>query len=226
MRILLMQKDAALAGWLKQRLIEDNYEVEVAPDTSQAMSLLTDGEFDLVVLDMDPKADLCVVSEIRMRKAGPPTLLLAAETNPSDRVKALDAGADDYMPKPFYYSELSARIRALLRRRYTPPTATVLELGDLKLDRINRTVSRGSRKIELTPKEFSLLEFLMRRPFQAVPREQIAKQAWVPDGGEQTANVVDVYICYLRKKIDFGAETPLIQTVRGLGYRLGTQASA
>jgi DNA-binding response OmpR family regulator len=221
MRALLVEDDVPLAEFLSQRLRDDQFVVDVANDGTQAKQLLDDQPFDLVILDLNLPGipGFEVLRYIRLKKADLPVLVLTGAASVEDRVRGLNAGADDYLVKPFSYAELLARIGALLRRGGAP-MRPVLKVGDLELNRIERTVQRGGRSIELTPKEFSLLEFLMQNVGLHVTRNMIVEQVWKLSGDTMT-NVVDVYINYLRRKIDTDSDTPLIRTIRGIGYQIG-----
>jgi len=181
-------------------------------------------DYDLVVLDLNlPGVDgLSILKSLRQRKANLPVMILTARSRVEDRVQCLDSGADDYLAKPFSFSELSARIRALLRRSRLP-SESVLAVEDLKLDRVERRVTRGSRVIELTSKEFALLEYLMRNAGRRVTRAMIIEHVWNLSFDSST-NLVDVYINYLRRKVDDGAPQKLIHTIRGVGYELSGRA--
>ncbi len=220
MRILVVEDDAPLAGFVRKGLEEEHYAVDVASDGEQGRAMAEDFSYDLMVLDLNlPKMDgLTLLQYVRPGKPDLPVLVLTARSRVEDRVQALNAGADDCLNKPFSYTELSARVRALLRRG-RPATESVLRVSDLTLDRIERRVERGSRKIELTSKEFALLEYLMRNSGRRVTRSMIIEHVWNIDFDTRT-NVVDVYINYLRKKIDDGFDHKLIRTVRGVGYEL------
>lgn len=222
MRILIIEDDTPLADFLKQQLQADNFSVDVSPDTAEGRRLLESQSYDLVILDLGaprPRG-LDLLREVRAQKPDVLILVLGGGGAAEDRVIALDGGADDYITKPFSYAELCARVRALLRRSNSP-AKVVLKVEDLELDRIGRTVRRAGCAIDLTQKEFALLEFLMQRPLQPVSRGVITEQAWKLAGSDRVTNVVDVYINYLRKKIDSGFERPLIRTVRGVGYQIG-----
>ncbi len=187
----------------------------------EAESLVGEADFDLVILDLVlPKIDgLEVLKEIRVHKPSLPVLILSGLARVEDRVKGLDLGADDYLTKPFSFSELSARVRTLLRR--TPiGSGVILRVEDLELDRVERAVRRAGRRIELTPREFALLEYLMRNAGRCVTRAMIVEHVWNFSFDTMT-NVVDVYINYLRKKVDQDAANRLIHTVRAVGYQLG-----
>jgi DNA-binding response OmpR family regulator len=221
MRVLAVEEDEMLADYLRGRLSEDNFEVHVAANATEAQRLLDTEEYAVMVLDLSlPEgAGIHVLREARAKRPDLVIIVLASGGTPEDAVKGLDAGADDYLAKPFSYAELAAHIRALLRRRSSPAQVR-LTVEDLVLDRIARTVQRGRHRIDLTQKEFALLEFLMERPFQPVPRSLITEQAWELET-EKPTNLVDVYINYLRKKIDAGFDRPLIRTIRGVGYQIG-----
>ncbi len=221
MRILVVEDDKAVAGFLKKGLEAEQYAVDIASDGEEARFMAEEFDYDLVVLDLNlPRVDgFEVLSQIRAKKSSLPILVLTARVLVKDRVNGLDRGADDYLTKPFSFSELSARVRALLRRSGRP-SELVLRIGDLEMDRVERTVKRGGRRIELTPKEFALLEYLMRNVGRRVTRTMIVEHVWNLSFDTMT-NVVDVYINYLRKKVDEGFDHKLIQTIRGVGYQLG-----
>jgi len=221
MRILMVEDHAPLAFFLNEELKNDHLPVDIAANSGAAKRLLESNTYDLVILDLStPLAErLEMLREFREAQPDMHIFLLTDSPEIQDRVRILDAGADDCLGKPFYYAELAARVRAILRRSGNP-TKIVLKVEDLELDRIGRTARRGTCPIPLTQKEFELLEFLMRRPLQPVSRKVITEQAWKLDG-EATTNVVDVYINYLRKKVDSGFERPLIRTIRGVGYQIG-----
>lgn len=221
MRILVAEDDAPLADLLRQRLVQEHFAVQLASNGNDAQRLAIDQTFDLVILDLNlpGTGGLDVLRSIRCSKPDLPVVVVTGSSVVEERVKGLDAGADDYLAKPFAFAELAARIRAVLRRGNRPANA-VLMVADLALDRVTRTVHRSGHAIELSPKEFALLEFLMRYAGQPVTRATIVEQVWKLNFGTAT-NVVDVYINYLRRKLDTGAGHPLIRTVRGVGYQLG-----
>ena len=223
MRILVVEDDKAVASFVKRGLESEQYAVDVAGDGEEAQVLIEAASFDLIILDLVlPKVDgLEVLKQIRSRKPSPPVLILSGRARVEDRVKGLDLGADDYLAKPFSFSELSARVRALLRRN---PSSLdiILRVDDLELDRAERLVRRAGRRIDLTPREFALLEYLMRNAGRPVTRAMIIEHVWNFSFDTMT-NVVDVYINYLRKKVDQGFEHKLIHTVRNVGYVLGTR---
>jgi heavy metal response regulator len=221
MRILIVEDEAGVAGFLEQGLTETGYVVNVARDGSDGLEYALAYEYDAIVLDiMLPKMNgLEVLRELREKRVKTPVLLLTARERVDDRVRGLDLGADDYLVKPFAFPELLARLRALLRR---PPlqTGNLLRMDDLTMDIAQRAVQRAGKTIELSPREFSLLELLLRHPNQVLTRTQILEHVWNFDYYSDT-NVVDVYIGYLRRKIDHDFTRPLIQTIRGVGFRLG-----
>jgi two-component system, OmpR family, copper resistance phosphate regulon response regulator CusR len=220
MRILIAEDDAALARFVSQGLEAEHYQVDISSDGEQARNAANDFDYDMVILDLNlPKLDgVSILRQLRLKKPTLPVLILTQRTRVEDRVQCLDTGADDYLAKPFSYSELSARIRALIRRSHLP-SESVLVIDDLKLDRVEHRVERASRRIELTSKEFSLLEYLMRNTGRRVTRAMIIEHVWNLTF-DTTTNVVDVYINYLRRKIDDGHPRKLIHTVRGVGYEL------
>lgn len=224
MRILIAEDDEALAKFVRQGLEGEQYNVDVFPDGEQARSAATEIEYDVVILDLNlPKLDgVSVLRYLRLKKPTLPVLVLTQRTRVEDRVQCLDTGADDYLAKPFSFSELSARIRALVRRSHLPSEA-VLTVADLKLDRVQRIVERAGKRIDLTTKEFALLEFLMRNAGRSITRSMIIEHVWNLTF-DTTTNVVDVYINYLRRKIDDGHSTKLIHTARGVGYGLSAPA--
>ena len=224
MKILIAEDDEALARFVRQGLEGEQYTVDVVADGEQARAAANEVEYDVVVLDLNlPKLDgFSVLRQLRLKRPTVPVLVLTQRTRVEDRVQCLDTGADDYLGKPFSFSELSARIRALLRRSHLP-SESVLTVGDLKLDRVEHRVERAGRRIELTTKEFALLEYLMRNVTRQVTRSMIIEHVWNLTF-DTTTNVVDVYINYLRRKIDDGHPIKLIHTVRGVGYELSCAA--
>ena len=219
MRILVVEDEKKVASFIKRGLEAANYSVDVEYDGEAGLNRLLQGGYDLVILDvMLPKLDgLSLMKQIRQRQVNTPVLLLTARVTVADRVMGLDLGADDYLTKPFAFEELLARVRVLLRRGAAAPA--VLAVADLRLDPVTREVTRGNQRIDLTAKEFALLEFLLRRQDQVLNRAVIAQNVWGVNYDTFT-NVIDVYVNYLRKKIDSGFEPKLIHTVRGVGYVL------
>jgi DNA-binding response OmpR family regulator len=226
MRVLIAEDDAALAKFVSQGLEAEHYTVDVYSDGEQAGAAAHEIDYDLIILDLNlPKLDgVSVLRQLRAKKPTLPVLVLTQRSRVEDRVQCLDTGADDYLPKPFSFSELSARIRALLRRSHLP-SQSVLAIDDLKLDRIEHRVERSGRRIDLTAKEFALLEYLMRNSGRCVTRAMIIEHVWNLTF-DTTTNVVDVYINYLRRKVDDGHVTKLIRTVRGVGYELNGSPEA
>jgi len=224
MRVLIAEDDEALARFVRQGLEAEHYTVDVQPDGERARAAATEVEYDVVILDLNlPKLDgVSVLRHLRSKKPSVPVLVLTQRTRVEDRVQCLDNGADDYLAKPFSFSELSARIRALVRRSHLP-SETVLLVADLRIDRVQRLVERAGRRIDLTAKEFSLLEYLMLNIGRRVTRSMIIEHVWNLTF-DTTTNVVDVYINYLRRKIDDGHPMKLIHTVRGVGYELSGPA--
>ncbi len=202
MRILIAEDDAALAGFVRQGLQAEHYTVDVAEDGEQARTMGSEVDYDLVILDLGlPRMDgVNVLRHLRLKRPSLPVLVLTLRTRVEDRVQCLDTGADDYLPKPFSFSELSARIRALLRRSHLP-SESVLVVEDLKLDRVEHRAERAGRRIELTTKEFSLLEYLMRNAGRRVSRAMIIEHVWNLTF-DTTTNVVDVYINYASSQVD------------------------
>ncbi|MGA2005081.1 MAG: response regulator transcription factor [Terriglobales bacterium] len=223
MRILVVEDDLALASYIQKGLVAEHHAVDTAADGEQGRSMAIGIDYDLVVLDLNlPKVDgLSVLRGLRQRKASLPVMILTARSKVEDRVQCLDSGADDYLAKPFSFLELSARARALLRRSHLP-SESVLKVRDLNLDRIERRVERGGRPIELTTKEFALLEYMMRNAGRRLTRAMIIEHVWNLTF-DSTTNVVDVYINYLRRKVDDGFPIALIHTVRGVGYQLSAE---
>lgn len=221
MRILVAEDDAPLAQFLHQRLHEEQFGVELVLEAGEAQRLAAEKPVDLAILDLNANGHdpLAVLREIRSKKPDLPVIMVAGANAPEERVRLLDAGADDSLGKPFNFAELAARIRAVLRRG-SRPAQSVLRIADLEVDRVAHAVQRAGRSIELSPKEFALLEFLMRHEGQAVTRTTIVEQVWKLHFDTMT-NVVDVYINYLRRKIDSGFDRHLIRTIRGVGYQIG-----
>jgi len=219
MRILVVEDEKRIADFLSRGLESAGYAIDVAHDGSRAIELVHAAEYDLVILDLGlPDMDgLSVLQKVRNRKVSPPVLILSARGAVDERVRGLEGGADDYLVKPFAFVELLARVRVLLRRGQ--PTPERLQVGDLTLDCIRRKVTRAGENIELAPKEFSILEYLMRNRGRPLSRTMIVEHVWDMDYDGLT-NIVDVYIRHLRSKIDDKWPQKMIQTVRGIGYLL------
>jgi DNA-binding response OmpR family regulator len=222
MRVLVVEDERRLASIIKRGLIEEGYAVDAVYDGEEAQYMAETTTYDIIVLDiMLPKKDgIAVCKDLRARKINTPILMLTARDSVEDRVKGLDSGADDYVIKPFAFSELLARIRALLRRESLSKTPKI-QVGELLLDTLTREAWRGERKIDLTTKEYSILEYFMSHPNIVITRTMLEENAWDYEY-DSMSNIIDVYIRRLRRKIDGEAEDSLIQTVRGAGYRLKT----
>jgi len=219
MRILVVEDEKRIQDFLSRGLENAGYAVDVAGDGNTAIERVHSTEYDLIILDlMLPDTDgLSVLQKIRNRKTSPPVLILSARDAVDDRVKGLELGADDYLTKPFAFVELLARVRALMRRGQ--PTPERLQVGELALDCIRRKVTRNNENVELAPKEFSILEYMMRNRGRPLSRTMIVEHVWDMDYDGLT-NIVDVYIRHLRSKIDDKWPLKMIQTVRGIGYML------
>jgi two-component system copper resistance phosphate regulon response regulator CusR len=224
MRILVVEDERKVAAFVRQGLVEEGHVVEIAVDGAAALDAVADGPpYDLVVLDvMLPKRDgVSVLKSLRAQKIQTPVLLLTARDGVADKVAGLDAGADDYLAKPFAFEEFLARVRALLRRgrgRAEP----VLRVADLSLDPATRAVLRGRRRISLTAREYALLEYFLRNTGRVLTRPMITQHVWGMDWDPGT-NIVDVYVGYLRRKVDAEGEPRLLQTLRGAGYLLSAE---
>jgi two-component system, OmpR family, copper resistance phosphate regulon response regulator CusR len=223
MRILVVEDEPAAAAVLAKGLREHAYAVDVAADGDAALEQISVNDYDLIILDvLLPGIDgLEVCAQLRAAGASVPILMLTARSEPDQRVEGLDAGADDYLPKPYHFPELLARVRALLRRGPALASA-ILSAGDLTIDTRGRRVERAGRAIQLTTKEFALLEYLVRRQGEVVGRADIAEHVW-DDSYDPMSNLIEVYIQRLRRKIDDGHAVRLIHTRRGAGYSLDTR---
>jgi heavy metal response regulator len=223
MRLLIIEDEKKVARFIKKGLEEEGYAVDLAFDGEEGLAMVLDQVHDLIILDIAlPKIDgLQVLKKMRERNIRTPVLLLTVRATIEDKVLGLDSGADDYLTKPFVFQELLARIRALLRRKPEagPP---LLRVDNLVLDPARHLVTRGGEKIDLTSKEFALLEYLMRNAGRVLTRAMISEHVWDYDFDTET-NVIDVYVNYLRRKIDSGGEKKLIHTVRGSGYVLKSE---
>jgi DNA-binding response OmpR family regulator len=220
MRILVVDDDRRLTAVIKRGLLEEAYAVDLAYDGEEGEYMAEVNPYDLIILDimLPGKDGIEVCRELRTKKVNTPILMLTAKDTVEDRVKGLDTGADDYLVKPFAFNELLARVRAMLRREGMSKSPE-LHVGALMLNTLTRQVWRGQRAIELTTKEYVILEYFMRHPNVVVTRTMIEEHAWDYDF-DSLSNLVDVYIRRLRRKIDGEGEDSLIQTVRGAGYRL------
>ncbi|OLA95330.1 MAG: DNA-binding response regulator [Candidatus Rokubacteria bacterium 13_2_20CM_69_15_2] len=226
MRLLLIEDDRKAARLLAKGLQEEGFVVDVAPTGEDGEEKAAVNEYDLIVLDwlLPGKDGLAVCRALRERRSSIPILMLTARDSVADRVSGLSTGADDYLTKPFAFDELLARIRALLRRSRVAQPA-VLRVADLTLDPTTRRVTRGDGPVTLTPREYAILEALMRNAGEVVSRTRLAERVW-DDASEVLDNLLDVHVSHLRNKIDHGASVPLIHTIRGVGYRLGPPDSA
>ncbi len=220
MHVLVVEDDARLGRLMKRVMEEEAHVVELQHDGRIGLEFAQTGPYDVIVLDlMLPSMDgIEVCRQLRAAQVDTPVLMLTARTEVDDRVRGLDAGADDYLAKPFSFAELLARVRALGRRRPLI-AAEILSVEDLRLDPVRHFVVRGHEEIELTPKEFALLEYLMRHEGQVLSRQQLLDHVW-GYSFSPLSNVVDIYIHYLRNKVDGRSDRKLIRTVRGLGYKL------
>jgi len=221
MHILVIEDDEKAASYMVKGLAESGYVVDHANNGRDGLFLATSGNFDALIVDrMLPGLDgISVIQALRAAKITTPILILSALGQVDDRVNGLRAGADDYLTKPFAFSELLARLEALLRRRSEQKAQTHLQVGDLEMDLLARTVKRAGRQIELQPREFRLLEYLMRHAGQVVTRTMLLESVWDYHFDPQT-NVIDVHMSRLRQKIDKNFDKPLLHTVRGAGYSL------
>lgn len=220
MRMLLVEDEKKIANFIERGLKEENYVVDVVYDGEKALFLAEINPYDLIVLDimLPGKDGITVCRELRSKKIDVPVLMLTAKDRLGDKVLGLDAGADDYLTKPFAFEEFLARVRALLRRERIDKTTT-LKVADLELDQLTHKVKRAGKEIILTSREYALLEYLMLNAHQVVTRTMISEHVWHEDFDSFT-NVIDVYINYLRNKIDQGFKKQLINTLRGRGYTL------
>lgn len=218
MRILLVDDEPKVSDFIREGLASEHFAVDVAPDGQRALALARATTYDLLILDvMLPDIDgFEVCSQIRRLGQNMPILMLSARSLVDDRVRGLNTGADDYLTKPFEFSELSARVRALLRR-HRDAALTPLTVGNLTLDPVTRLVKRGDRRVDLTVKEFALLEYLMRNAGHVVTRPMIAEHVW-DFTWDRLTNVIDVFINHLRRKIELPGEPRLVHAVRGAGY--------
>ncbi len=220
MRILLVEDEKRLAGFIQRGLKEEHFAVDVAHDGEKGIEMAQVNAYDLVILDlMLPEKDgLTICRELRARKIDVPILMLTAKSSAKDKALGLNTGADDYLGKPFEFEEFLARVNALLRRNRAEKT-TLLKVADLELDQQTHKVKRAGKEIELTSREYALLEYLMLHGGQIVTRTMISEHVW-DESFDTFTNVIDVYVNYLRNKIDKGFDKILIHTIRGTGYML------
>jgi len=220
MRILLIEDEVKMSGFIKRGLVAERYAVDAARDGQSGLELATTYQYDLIVLDlMLPELDGSeVLRRLRRHNSAVPVLILSARDALQDKVTNLELGADDYITKPFAFAELLVRVKALMRRGPVNRASTV-RIGDLELDRLTQQVKRGGRRIELTSKEYSLLEYLMTNAGRVLSRNMIIEHVW-DQSFDGITNIVDVYIRHLRNKVDNGHEPKLLRTVRGVGYSI------
>jgi DNA-binding response OmpR family regulator len=223
MRLLIIEDEHKIANSIKKGLEQESFAVDVSYQGSDGYDLASSEDYDVIILDiMLPDLDgISICQKLRSQQIHTPILMLTAKGQLDDKVNGLNAGADDYLTKPFAFEELLARVRALIRRPKTT-TSTQLTVADLTLDPLNYSVTRANKEVVLTSKEYALLEYLMRHPNQTLTKEQIIAHVWDYDA-DVLLNTVEVYIGYLRQKIDraYPQKPPLINTIRGFGYRLG-----
>jgi heavy metal response regulator len=218
MKILVVEDEERIAHFIQKGLQEEGHAVDLSYDGEDGSFLAEVNDYDLIILDlMLPKKNgIVVCREIRGRGVATPVLMLTARDTVEDKVRGLDAGADDYLAKPFAFEELLARVRALLRRR-SESKSPVLKMADLELDPMSRRVNRSGKPVRLTTKEYALLEYLMRNPNKVLSRTLIGEHVWDMNFDPES-NVIDVYVSHLRSKVDKGFDPPLIHTLRGQGY--------
>ncbi len=220
MRVLVVEDEVRMASMLKRGLEEEGYSIDVAPDGVDGLWLGTENPYDAIVLDVNlPGIDgFEVCRKLREQERWAPVIMLTARGDVQDRIRGLDSGADDFLPKPFSFGELTSRLRALIRRG-APPRPVILQVGNLQVDPVTRRARRGSLELDLSPKEFAVLELFVRHPGELLTRTRILEHAW-DFSYDGVSNVVDQYVGYLRRKIDkpFGRND--LETVRGAGYRL------
>lgn len=221
MRALIIEDDKTIADFVARGLREAGYAVDHAPDGEQGLQMALDNAYDVAIVDlMLPKKDgLSVIDELRRRGRPTPVLILSARRTVDDRVRGLQTGGDDYLTKPFAFTELLARVQALVRRATRAPEPTTLTAGDLSMDLLTRKVTRAGAPLDLRPREFALLEYLMRNPGKVISKTMILSHVWDYNFDPQT-NIVDVLVSRLRDKIDKPFETKRLHTVRGVGYVL------
>lgn len=225
MRVLVVEDEKKVANFIKHGLEEERYIVETVNDGISAIDVVMNNHFDAIVLDvmLPGKDGLTLLKEIRDSGISTPVILLTARSTVEDKVAGLDLGADDYLPKPFSFDELAARLRSILRRS-SPEKSTKLRAGDLILDTVSHLAYRHGREIELTTKEYALLEYMMRNKNRILSRSTITQHVW-KHNFDPESNIIDVYIKRLRSKIEKDDEKPIVQSIRGVGYRLREVAS-
>lgn len=220
MKVLVVEDEKKVANFIKHGLEEEGYSVDTAYDGLAALDSIMANEYDAIILDvmLPGKDGFAILKEIRSSGISAPVIMLTARANVEDRVSGLESGADDYLPKPFSFDELAARLRSILRRA-NPEKSTKLRSGDLILDTVAHIAFRQGREIELTSKEYSLLEFMMRNKNRILSRSTITQHVW-KHNFDPESNIIDVYVKRLRSKIEKDGDKPLIQSIRGVGYRL------
>lgn len=220
MRVLVVEDERKVANFIKHGLEEERYIVEIAYDGISGLDMLMNNHFDAIVLDvmLPGKDGFTLLKEMRDSGISTPVIMLTARANVEDRVAGLDLGADDYLPKPFSFDELAARLRSILRRS-SPEKSTKLRAGDLILDTVSHLAYRQGREIELTTKEYALLEYMLRNKNRILSRSTITQHVW-KHNFDPESNIIDVYVKRLRSKIEKDGEKPLVQSIRGVGYRL------
>ncbi|MDT3740830.1 MAG: response regulator transcription factor [Candidatus Kapabacteria bacterium] len=220
MRVLVVEDERKVANFIKHGLEEERYIVEIAYDGISGLEMLMNNHFDAIVLDvmLPGKDGFTLLKEMRDSGISTPVIMLTARANVEDRVAGLDLGADDYLPKPFSFDELAARLRSILRRS-SPEKSTKLRAGDLILDTVSHLAYRQGREIELTTKEYALLEYMLRNKNRILSRSTITQHVW-KHNFDPESNIIDVYVKRLRSKIEQDGEKPLVQSIRGVGYRL------
>lgn len=225
MRVLLIEDDEKMAGFVRKGLKEEGFSVAHAADGESGLHLAVTEAFDAAIVDimLPGKDGLAIIDEVRRRQVPLPVLILSAKRSVDERVRGLRAGGDDYLTKPFAFSELLARLQALVRRAQSVPESSVLEVGPLRIDLARRSVTRDGRKIDVPPREFALLVYLARNVGRVVSKTMIMEQVWDYDFDPQT-NVVESRMCRLRDKVDRGFDRQLLHTVRGVGYVLREDA--
>jgi two-component system copper resistance phosphate regulon response regulator CusR len=221
MRILVVEDDRKVARFIQQGLGEEGHAVDVAPDGEEGARLAHVEPYDLLILDVQlpAKNGLALAAELRREGVATPILMLTARDTTEDIVRGLDAGADDYLTKPFAFDELVARVRALGRRGVAAPSAATLRFADVEIDRVHHRATRGGRPLDLTPREFRLLEHFLERPDAVVTRTELLEKVW-DLSFDPGSNVVDVHVSNLRGKLEEGGRARLLQTVRGVGFAL------
>lgn len=221
MKILIVEDEKKVAAFIRRGLVEQSYSVDTAHDGMEGERLARSNAYDAIVLDLmlPRKSGFALCRSIRSFDARVPILILTALDSTEDKLQGLEAGADEYLPKPFEFRELLAHLRSLLRRRESLPSSGILKVADLQMDLVSRKVSRGDQKLALTAREFALLEYFLRNTGRVITRTEIAQKVW-ETSFDSESNVIDVYVSFLRKKLDKGFPEKLIHTLVGVGYVL------